>query len=378
MWRLLTSLSSLLLVFACSGKPETAFEGEVRLRASTLLSQEASESWAGGFSQVSQDRAIHFPEDHAPHPGFRQEWWYWTLTLWRDVDGHIPLNRPAEFGAQLVFFRRALAPLPEPEGWRATQIYMSHFAMTHVSQDAHRSSEVLSREIQGVSGLRGDPFELLLPGVSVRSQSEDFTPLLMRAEAKDFSLDAVLESTAPAILQGEQGFSAKSEQAASHYYSIPRLRVRGELCWDDSRVPVIGWAWLDREWSTRELPGGLVGWDWMALMLRDGSELMFYQLVRQDGSRDPFNYGLVRNSEGHTRRIHSDEFTLLAQSSRDFEGDTYAVAWKLTIDRLGDHFIEAAVEDQYLDTSVGYWEGLVRVRDAKGNYIGDGYLEMTR
>ena len=378
MWRRLTSLASLLLVFACSEPSRTEIENETRLRASALLSEASPSSPYGDFRQVSRDTRIRFPQDHAPHPGFRQEWWYWTFTLWRDVDGRIPLDQPAEFGSQLVIFRRALVPKAEPEGWRATQVYMGHFAMTHVDRDAHRSSEVLSREIQGVAGLRSDPFELLLPGISVRSQGEQFAPLLVQAQATDFSLHARLSDTKRIILQGEQGFSAKSAHAASHYYSIPRMSVRGELGWDGTRIPVIGWAWLDREWSTRELPPGLVGWDWMALMLRDGSELMFYQLVRRDGNKDPFNYGLVRTAEGQVRRFKHHEFTLFAQRQRTFDGDTYAVAWKLTVDALGDYFIEAAVDDQYLDTSVRYWEGLVRVRDADGEYLGDGYLEMTR
>ena len=35
---------------------------------------------------------------------------------------------------------------------------------------------------------------------------------------------------------------------------------------------------MDREWSTSALGAGQVGWDWFALQLSDGSELMYYQL----------------------------------------------------------------------------------------------------
>ena len=378
MWRQLTSLCSLLFLVACGQAPEPEPRDETRIRASSLLSEESSPVAENPFTPVTPETVLRFPEDHAPHPSFRQEWWYWTLALWRARDGQIPADIPAEFGAQLVYFRRALAPEPDPEGWRATQVYMTHFAMTHVDADAHRSTEVLSREIPGIANIRGEPFELRLPGSRVRSTGEGFTPLAMLAEAQGYSLNLELRGTEPAILQGLNGYSAKSEEAASHYYSIPRLAVRGAIEWDASTVPVVGWAWMDREWSSQELPRGLVGWDWMALMLQDGSELMVYQLVREDGSRDSFNYGVYRDASGSIWKFESDEFSMLALRSVEFEGDAYPVAWKLTIDSLGELFVEAAIDDQYLQTSVRYWEGLVRVTDSDGEYLGDGYLEMTR
>lgn len=376
MWRLLTSISSLLLLCACAEAPET--ERETRLRASALLSGETQAAGEQAFAVVSPQIPVSLPRDHAPHPTFRQEWWYWTLVLWPDHGQGIQQNAPALFGAQLVFFRRALAPLPEPEGWRSTQVYMSHFAVTHVDAEEHRAYETLSREVPGYSGFVGESFELTLPGASVQSLGENFLPLVIDAQGRDVSLRARLEQTEAEILQGTKGFSAKSEHSASYYYSIPRLFVSGELGWDDAEIPVLGWAWLDREWSSRELPRGLVGWDWMALMLKDGSELMLYRLVRQDGSKDLFNYGVHRDAAGSVRKFKSHEFSMLAEREVVFDGDTFVVEWRLVFKGLGDYLVEAAIDDQYLRTSVRYWEGLVRVTDTDGAYLGDGYLEMTR
>lgn len=376
MWRLLTSISSLLVLFACADPPEA--EHETRLRASALLSEAAAASDGQMFRAVSRETPVRFPEDHAPHPTYRQEWWYWTFALWRDDGQEALQEHPAEFGAQLVFFRRALTPSPEPEGWRSSQVYMSHFAATHVQVAEHRFSESLSREIPGFARFQSKPFELTLGADSVRSLGDEFMPLFLEAGGKDIHLRVRLEQTEPEILQGADGFSAKSETAASHYYSIPRLLVRGELGWDEARVPVVGWAWLDREWSSRELPRGLVGWDWMALMLKDGSELMLYRLLREDGGRDAFNYGVHRDAAGDVRKLASHEFDMTPLRETDFDGDTFVVEWQLVIEGLGEYSVEAAIDDQYLRTSVRYWEGLVRVKDSGGAYLGDGYLEMTR
>ena len=376
MWRRLTSVFSLLLLAGCAEAPSSEQFGGARAGAVLTESEPATDSEP--FAQVSPDSTIKLPRDHGPHPAFRQEWWYWTFALWRDQGQAPPLGRPAEFGAQLVFFRRALSPRPDPEGWRATQVYMSHFAVTNVAAGAHRFHEALSREVPGLAHAQGDPFSLRLPGASVRSVGDTFSPLLLTAKGGGAGVDLRLESTEAVILQGDEGYSAKSEQAASHYYSIPRMSVQGSLDWDGRQVPVVGWAWLDREWSTQPLPQGFVGWDWMALMLEDGSELMLYQLVRESGERDAFNYVVHRDAAGNTRKFKSHEFSMLPRREARFDGDTYVVAWQVELDGTGAYFVEAAVDDQLMRTSVRYWEGLVRVSDLNGEYLGDGYLEMTR
>ncbi len=221
------------------------------------------------------------------------------------------------------------------------------------------------------------PFELNLAATRVKSLDTSFFPLQMQAAGRDASLRVTLEQTEPEILQGVNGYSAKSESAASHYYSVPRLLARGEFGWDDTRIPVVGWAWLDREWSSRELPNGLSGWDWMALMLTDGSELMLYRLVQESGDWHAFNYALYRDTSGRVRRFKSREFRMTARRTKAFDGDIFVLEWAVSLDDTGEFLIEAALDDQYLHTSVRYWEGLVRVRDAGGEHLGDGYLEMT-
>jgi predicted secreted hydrolase len=46
-------------------------------RLSELLSSNRVE----GYSKASKKRTFRFPEDHGPHPGFRNEWWYLTGNL---------------------------------------------------------------------------------------------------------------------------------------------------------------------------------------------------------------------------------------------------------------------------------------------------------
>ncbi|MDX1508884.1 MAG: lipocalin-like domain-containing protein, partial [Woeseiaceae bacterium] len=88
-------------------------EPQAASRLSGLLSADQDES----FARVLSVREFAFPEDHGPHPQFRNEWWYITGNL----DG--PGGR--RFGFELTIFRFSLTPLP-PEAdsaWRTNQVY---------------------------------------------------------------------------------------------------------------------------------------------------------------------------------------------------------------------------------------------------------------
>ena len=54
------------------------------------------------FPRATEPRAFSFPRDHANHPEYKTEWWYFTGTLETD-DGKL-------FGYQATWFRSALTP----------------------------------------------------------------------------------------------------------------------------------------------------------------------------------------------------------------------------------------------------------------------------
>ena len=109
---------------------------------------------AAGFAQVLAPRAFSFPQDHGPHPQFRQEWWYFT--------GNLDAADGERLGFELTFFRFALAPeagarraAAGASAWRTAQIYMAHFAVTDVARGRFRSAQKLSRGALGLAGAAG-------------------------------------------------------------------------------------------------------------------------------------------------------------------------------------------------------------------------------
>jgi predicted secreted hydrolase len=70
-----------------------------------------------------------------------------------------------------------------------------------------------------------------------------------------------------------------------------RLQAEGTLAIRGESHNVSGLAWLDREWGSSALSEDQEGWDWFALQLSDGSDLMFYNLRRSDGRPDRHSAG---------------------------------------------------------------------------------------
>ena len=255
------------------------------------------------FARATAPRAFSFPADHGPHDGFRTEWWYVTGTLFD--------SERRAFGFQLTFFRNAVAPPATdssekgavPASTRsatpigaAEHVWMAHLAVSDEAGNRFRFAERFAREALGMAGAgsaAGAGAAVHLRDWRFESSGAHRIVARESLETGELALDLEFEPTRPPLLQGDAGLSLKGPEPgnASYYYSMPRLATRGALTIDGERFEVSGLSWLDREWSTSALGTGVVGWDWFALDLDDGRDLMFYRLRHVDGASDPFSAG---------------------------------------------------------------------------------------
>ncbi|MCP5157532.1 MAG: carotenoid 1,2-hydratase [Ectothiorhodospiraceae bacterium] len=331
-----------------------------------------------GFARASTPRAFVFPADHGSHPEFRTEWWYFTGTL-RAEDGR-------RFGFQLTFFRFAVAAEqpPRDSAWATRQVWMAHFAVSDEAGRRFAAHERFARGALGMAGARAAPFRVWLDDWAVDGADRGLAPAVLRAREGDDAIELALSPGKPVVLQGDAGLSRKSAEPgnASYYYSLTRLPARGVVTVDGVRHTVRGEAWLDREWGTSALAADQVGWDWFALRLDDGRELMFYQLRRRDGTADPASAGSLVEVDGRRRPLAAGDVRLTARSTwrSPRSGARYPVAWRLEVPAEGiDLEVVPWLTDQELDVSFRYWEGAVDVRGRAGDRAvrGEGYLEMT-
>ena len=361
-----TLAAGLACLFALSGCDDPdGSPGSGALRVATLLG-EPSET---GFLTAESVRPFEFPRDHGAHPRFRQEWWYLTAAL-EDAEG-------GEYGAQFTLFRRALSAEAGDGPWRSAQAYLGHFALTDVEREHHVEAERFARGHPRLAGVRITPFAAWIDGWRLESAAATTWPMRLKARDEGFGVDLVLRDTRPPVLQGDQGLSAKGPGAGSYYYSVPRIAVEGTLHFGDREVEVAGRGWFDREWSTSGLDAEQIGWDWFALQLDDGRSLMLFQIRRRDGVRGAYDQGILVSPDGSVRTLKGADFALSPEQVwRDGRGTQWPVRWRLAV---GDEVfvVDAAIKDQVMDTSIRYWEGLVRVSDSRTRYLGRGYMELT-
>jgi predicted secreted hydrolase len=333
---------------------------------------------AATWREASPGYRFEFPRDHASHPEFKLEWWYYTGNL-RTADGR-------RFGYQVTFFRVGIDPSPSnPSRWAVRDLFMTHLAVSDPEGRRYRFDERLSRGGPGLAGAATDRY---------RVWNEDWTAALdadgrhaIRAVSRETGVELLLgEGKAPAI-NGVNGISQKGAMTgnASHYYSLTRMPTRGTILVDGERFAVTGESWMDHEFGTSFLEKDQQGWDWLSIQLSDGRELMLYQLRRSDGSRDPRSSGTIVDRQGRTTRLAAEDFTLTPAGAtfRAPSGATYPVRWSIQIPNAQITLdVTTPLDDQELSTQgagISYWEGMIDVKGRSGasQISGQGYLEMT-
>ncbi|HEX9013594.1 MAG TPA: lipocalin-like domain-containing protein [Anaerolineaceae bacterium] len=332
-----------------------------------------------GFTTADGSRPLSFPADFGPHPDYQTEWWYYT--------GNLDAEDGRHFGYQLTIFRRGLTP-PDRQAvrqsdWGTNQVYMAHLAVTDVAGKSFHSYERFERGAAGLAGAQSAPtFKVWLDSWSV-AQSADKTYLLS-ASQDGFTLDLQLKDLKGPVLEGDQGYSRKGSQPgeASYYFSQSRLETHGSLTAGGQKLSVSGLSWMDHEFSTSLLGSSLAGWDWFALQLSDGSELMLYDLRQRDGSADPSSSGNWIGPDGRTQLIHRGDLEIAVEDhwKSGFSQANYPSRWQIKVPSLGlDLEIFPYIADQEHHLSIVYWEGAVHFSGMNHGkpVMGSGYVELT-
>lgn len=377
MRRIILAAATLVALAACSDGAPLQGSTPQQSTGLRLLGTEADD----GFARATEPREFLFPADHGSHPEFRTEWWYFT--------GNLVTAEGRHFGFELTFFRYAIAPATrQPEGasaWRADQVWMAHFAITDTQGKRFIARERLTRQALGLAGAAAEPLHVWVEDWEITGESHG-DDLRVHLAARDdvTALSLNLASTVAHVAQGDRGLDVKGAGSgnASHYYSVPRLAAEGQVTVAGETFEVAGIAWLDREWSTSSLEAGTVGWDWFALHLSDGSNLMFYRLRTESGGASPYSGGTLVSADGRRTRLEAQDVALTAldEWTSSATGVRYPVAWRLAVPGSGIVLeLRPYLDDQELALSVRYWEGAVHAEGwgPLGPLTAQGYLELA-
>jgi len=333
-----------------------------------------------GFRLAVPPYAFQFPHDHAAHPGFRTEWWYYT--------GHLSAGERT-FGYEVTFFRVALpvTARDSTSAWRARHVIFRHLALTEDRPGRFRSDERAERQALELAGADSTRYLVWL-GDDYAGLEPDRSTHRVVARGDDFSLDLRLLPLKPPVIHGRDGVSQKSagEGNASHYYSLTRLATRGRLVSGRDTLAVEGLSWMDHEFSSNQMGGTHAGWDWFSVHLDDGRDLMLYQLRLKRGGTDPFSSGTLVEPDGRSRALPREAFGVQASGTwkSPRTGARYPSGWRVRVPGESLELTLAptvAGQELVVESMRGlaYWEGRVRVSGtSRGRPIsGEGYVELT-
>ena len=258
-------------------------------------------------------RPVLLPADDAPHDRLT-EWWYYT--------GHLRDDTGGSWGFEFVVFRAERGGFPVS--------WASHLALTderggtfHYAQRAEIGPQVDLGQAAGDTGGRQSGFDLairgvdpLVPSTTVREpwvmSGADGSDELEAAAATDevtgdpasgFGLALTLAATRPPTLHDGDGYIDFGPAGGSYYVSRTAMDARGTISVGDRTLSVGGTAWFDHQWGDF-IAVGAGGWDWFAINLADGTDIML-SLVRATDGTYPLVYGTYVPTTGATEFLDS-------------------------------------------------------------------------
>ncbi|MGB6068788.1 MAG: lipocalin-like domain-containing protein [Desulfomonilaceae bacterium] len=323
-------------------------------------------------------RVLSFPKDHGKHPEFQTEWWYFT--------GNLDSDKDHKWGFQLTFFRRTFVRTPARKlsAWAVRDLFPAHFALTDESNRNFFHTELLTRKGPGLAHAASDDLDVSVKDWYAKRLKDE---IFITAREQNYALDLRLVPEKPIVLEGDAGYSQKgdSKDQASYYYSFTRLKANGTLTFKGTSHKVAGLAWMDHEFGSSMLRGDQSGWDWFALQLNDGTEVMVFHLRKKDNTFErPF--GTFVPKKGPAVDLAGEQITILPTRTwtSPVTKAVYPSGWTVEIpDRNITLKVKPVIEAQELtsESSIGiiYWEGAVTVtgfRDGK-KVEGRGYVELT-
>ncbi len=343
------------------------------LLAAALLLPPAPPLLAGEYRDVRPGDRVVLPRDYFFREAYQVQWWYFT--------GHLEDGSGREFGYELTFFAVGVQTRPFESKFGLRRIYISHFALSDIAGKRFLYSDRTDSGAFGFAGAEAGRLQVWVGADSLIGSPER---MQLQAAHDGRRINLILTPLKRPVRNGAHGYARKSEASplnASLYFSLTRLKTVGEIAINDQVFPVTGQSWFDREISSSELDDRQVGWDWFALQLDDGRDLMLYRLRNRDGSIDAYSSGTLVDADGRSRTFTADSFSVKAlrhYTSRK-TGARYPAAWEITVSSENLRLVVTPLlEDQEFlaphSTWNYYWEGACRV---SGSAAGRAYVELT-
>jgi len=300
---------------------------------------------------------LNLPADDAPHAS-GMEWWYYNGIL------------DAKTGNRYAFH---------------VAVFVANGLVKHTVMHVALTDLQTGRRFSGQSRTGGLPAKSTGSGFDFRQDgwqvAADGNAHVVRAEFEGVSLSLKLNDAGPVVAHraadsATPGILDFGKSGISYYYSRPRMAAQGEIQLAGRQIPVSGAVWFDHQWGDFDVLS--FGWNWFALHLADGSDVMLYDLFDAEG-RKVLTSGTVSTAAKGAVPLKASEIELtpVARWTSPDTKISYAVEWKVKLPS-GTYDIKPFVEDSEFEaqqtTANIYWEGPVKVTGASE---GEGFMELS-
>lgn len=304
------------------------------------------------FCPLPDESVISLPKDDGLHDE-PIEWWYWTGLL-SDEFGR-------QYGFQFTIFVFAMGP---------AHAILSNVAISDLDGGTfhHAAKFDFAEPVSVEQGFFFESGEQSVQG----SNGLDY----IHASLDGLGLDLELTDPVGPLLQHENGYQEYPFGGYTYYYSRPSMTASGELRLPEGVLQVSGSAWFDHQWGDLQMATDY-GWDWFAINLDDGREIMLFIVRAPEG--DALVGGTMRTTDCQVREISSNDLSLeaLDEWQSPETGCIYPSGWDIAIDDI-NLTVTPALKTQEManqhDPSKTYWEGAAHV---SGDATGRAYVELT-
>jgi len=289
--------------------------------------------------------AVSLPGDEARHDE-QMEWYYWT--------GHLQDDQGRWYGFEQVYFFFDFG---------VYQSQSAHLAISDIAGGLFDFDVAYIEELP-----ESDALDFDVEGhTAAGAEGEEH----LSASVGDYAWSLDLSAVKPAVLQHGDGYHEYDEGGYTYYYSRERIDVSGSLEVVGEARAVTGSAWFDHQWGDLYSISD-AGWDWFALQLDDGREIMLFLVAGSaelvGGSYSDERCQMVELGEG--------DFTLepAGEWISPHTGCTYPSGWTLEVAGLSLTITPALADQELYNDYNTYWEGAATV---SGDVTGRAYVELA-
>lgn len=303
--------------------------------------------------------AVDLPADDAPHAN-TTEWWYYN--------GQVQTDSGERYSFHLATFLR-----------QGTLAHTAFHGSLRDHQTGKHYTDQVRTEGKPADG-QSDGFGFSYGQWQIAGSGPKHT---VKMGGKDFSIDLALHDRSSPVLHQAPGTPVAGlldlgAAGKSYYTSRPRMQAEGRLRVDGVSKAVRGEVWFDHQWGDFE--ASTLRWNWFALQLADGADLMIYEIFDRQGV-PLLRTGTYVNTDGVASPLGANDFKTNARGSwkSKLSGVSYPMDWTITVPGQGlDLQLEAVSRQSQFDARLTtlnvYWEGAVKI---SGSQSGVGFQELS-